>query len=88
MLYSFITIYTSDLWISMLFGVLVFLCSSVFASEQNKLPQINNVIHITPVVSDTVFAGRQDRTMRYKAVIILHKTHFKYLIRNSRHRLG
>lgn len=88
MLHLFITIYTSDLWITMLFGVLVFLCLPVFSGELNKLPQINNVIHITQVASDTVFAGRQDGLTAYKGTIIPHTTRYRYLIRNSRYRLG
>lgn len=85
MLHSFITIYASDLWITMLFGVLVFLCLPIFVGELNKLPQINNVIRITPIASDTVFAGKQDRTTGYKGIIIPHITR---LVRNSRYRLG
>lgn len=88
MLYSFITIYTSELWITMLLGVLVFLCVPVFTGEINKLPLINNVICITPVASDTVFAGKQDRPTGYKVIIIPHTAHFNYLIRDSRQRLG
>lgn len=88
MLHSFITIYTFDLWITMLFRVLFFLCLPVFSGELNNLPQINNVIHITLVASDTVFVRRQDGLTECKGIIIPHTTRCRYLIRNFRYRLG
>lgn len=88
MLHSFITIYTSDFWITMLLGVLFFLCLPVFTGKINRLFQINNVICIIPVISDSVFAGKQDRLAGNKMIIIPHTSRNKYLIKNSRYRLG
>lgn len=88
MLHSFITIYTSDFWIAMLLGVLFFLCLPVLAGKINRLPRINNVICIIPVISDSVFAGKQDSFAGDKMIIIPHTSRSKYLIKNSRHRLG
>lgn len=88
MLHSFITIYTSDFWITMLFWVLFFLCLPVFTGKINRLFQINNVICIIPVVSNSVFAGKQDWMAGGKMIIIPHTSRNKFLIKNSRYRLG
>lgn len=88
MLHSFITIYTSEIWITLLFGVLFFLCLPVFIGKRYPLSLINNVICITPVISYTVLAGKQNRLRGDKMIIIPHTTHDKYPIKNSRFRLG
>lgn len=72
----------------MLFGVLLFLCLPVFAGKANELSQICNVILFIPIVSGTVFAGRQDRVSGNTDYIIPQITHTKHLLRDYRHRLG
>ena len=79
MLHQFITIYTSEFLMIMLFGVLFFLCLPVFFIEVTRL---------IPVISDSVFAGEQDRITESKKGFMHHTIPDKSQIRNNRHRLG
>jgi len=87
MLHQFITIYTSELWMTMLFGVLVFLCLPVVTGEIIKLFQTNNVTRLISVASDSVFAGEQEGITEDKGGIMPHIYQNKFLIRNYSHRL-
>lgn len=88
MLYQFIYIYSSDLLILMLLGVLVFLYFSFFAHELNKFFQVNNVIRLISFDSNSVFAGKRNRLMEKKENITPHIVSYKFLIRDFRLRLG
>lgn len=88
MLHQFITIYTSEFLMTMLFGVLFFLCLPVFFIEVSKSFIINNVTRLIPVISDSVFAGEQDRITESKKGFMHHTIPDKSQIRNNRHRLG
>lgn len=88
MLYQFIYIYSSDLLILMLLGVLVFLYFSVSVLELNKFFQVNNVILLFSIDSNFAFAGERNRLTKRKDSITPHILSCKYLIRDSRLRLG
>ena len=88
MLHQFITIYTSEFLMIMLFGVLFFLCLPVFFIEVSKSFIINNVTRLIPVISDSVFAGEQKRLAESNRGFTHHIVPDKSLIRNYSLRLG
>lgn len=88
MLYQFITIYTSDFWMTMLLGVLAFLCLPVVTGEISQFFQTDNATRLIPVASDSVFAGEQEGTTEYKVCMMPHIFQTKFLIRNYSHWLG
>lgn len=88
MLYQFITIYTSEFWMTMLLGVLAFLCLPVVTGEISKFFQTDNATRLIPVASDSVFAGEQEGTTEYKVCMMSHIFQTKFLIRNYSHWLG
>ena len=88
MLYQFITIYTSDFWMTMLLGVLAFLCLPVVTGEISQFFQTDNATRLIPVASDSVFAEEQEGTTEYKVCVTPHIFQTKSLIRNYSHWLG
>lgn len=87
MLYQLISIYTSDFFITMLLGVLVFMCLPVFAGEISETFPISTVVRIIPVVSNSVFAGEQIGSTELKDCMIPLIMSHKYLIRHFSYRL-
>lgn len=85
MLYQFITIYTSEFWMTMLLGVLAFLCLPVVTGEISQFFQTDNATRLIPVASDSVFAGEQEGTTEYKVCVTPHIFQTKFLIRNYSH---
>ena len=73
---------------TMLLGVLVFLCLPVVTGEISQFFQTDNATRLIPVASDSVFAGEQDRVTESKKGFMHHTIPNKSQIRNNRHRLG
>ena len=56
---------------TMLLGVLAFLCLPVVTGEISKFFQTDNATRLIPVASDSVFAGEQEGTTEYKVCMML-----------------
>ena len=73
---------------TMLLGVLVFLCLPVVTGEISKFFQTDNATRLIPVASDSVFAGEQKRLAESNRGFTHHIVPDKSLIRNYSLRLG
>lgn len=88
MLQLFTTIYTFEIGIIMLLGVVITLCFSAISKQEFQLTQICNEIRYGLIGFRYICSGEWGMETGYKEIIIPQITRYKFLTKDYFHWLG